>query len=94
MFSPRRIFFIYFKRILWNREGILEHWLGYVISLKLFLEVVILVNGSKSWKRLQILIKSIHFSKQKMQNICNFGEIHISPNSARRFPLSFPFFIN
>ena len=41
MFSPRRIFFIYFKRILWNREGILEHWLEYVISLKLFLEVVI-----------------------------------------------------
>ena len=83
--------YIYIKRILWSRERNLEHWLGYVISLKLFLEVVIkrvyILKKSANFNQVQ---KSINSSKQKMQNICNFGEFHISPS----FPLSFPFFIN
>ena len=75
--------FIYIKRILWSRERNLEHWLGYVISLKLFLEVVIkrvyILKKSANFNQVQ---KSINSSKQKMQNICNFGEIQISPSRA------------
>ena len=90
MFNSRRIFLIYIKRILWSREGNLEHWLGYVISLKLFLEVVVKRVYILKTSANQLQSTPINSSKQKMQNICNFGEIHISP----RFPLSFPFFIN
>ena len=40
MCNSRRNFFYVYQENIMGWRGNLEHWLGYVISLKLFLEVV------------------------------------------------------